>query len=61
MKKVKAWKVNCFESERVNSPKVTTLRLDFHVRINSSALWRNFREKIGREGILVLILEELLA
>jgi hypothetical protein len=52
--------VKCFESEEVNSLKVTTLSLDFQVRINSSALWRNFRDKIGRVGFLVLILEELL-
>jgi len=52
--------VKCFETERVNSLKVTTLRLDFHVHVNSSALWQNFSDKIGRAGFLMLILEELL-
>jgi len=52
--------VNSFETERVKSLKVTTLRLDFHVHVDSSALWRNFSDKIGRAGFLVLILEELL-
>jgi hypothetical protein len=52
--------MNCFESERVNSLKVKARRLDFHVRINGSALWRNFSDRIGRAGFLVLILGELL-
>ena len=52
--------MNCFESERANSLKVTTLRLDFQVRINNSALWRNFRDKIERVGFLVFLLDELL-
>jgi hypothetical protein len=53
--------VNCLESERVNSLKVTILSLDFHVRINSSALWRNFSDEIGRAGFLVLIWKNCLS
>jgi len=30
------------------------------LRVNSSALWRNFSDEIGRAGFLVLILEEML-
>lgn len=47
MKKVKAGKVNCLESERVNSLKVTAFRLDVHVWTNSSALWRNLQDWEG--------------